>query len=304
MTPRLRAWLLVLSILVLCGVVLGGAYIYRSRNLAPAAMLKRLPRNDSVILYIDVAALRNMGVVDKLFDNASVRQDPEYQSFIQKIDFDFRHDLDTVMAAFAPTGKYMLLRGRFDWRALKDYVISQDGHCNNAVCKMVGSAPDRRISYFPLQRDMMALAVSPDEAASDRMNAVDQRPDAELPNAPVWLMIPGSVLRSGQSFGTGTRIFADKLERAQSAILWIATKGDKLVAKMDVRCNSVADAVQAASDLTKATNLARRVIESENQTPNPADLSGLLTSGKFHNEGTKVLGEWPIEQVFLENMLR
>ena len=70
-----------------------------------------------------------------------------------------------------------------------------------------------------------------------------------------------------------------------------------------MRCENVSDAVQVASELTKATNLVRRVIESEKQTPNPADLSGLLTAGTFHNEGTKVIGEWPIEQVLIENLL-
>ena len=65
------------------------------------------------------------------------------------------------MLAFAPDGKYMLLKGRFDWKSLRGYVRGSDGLCNNSFCRMAGSTPDRRISFFPVQSNLMALAVSP-----------------------------------------------------------------------------------------------------------------------------------------------
>jgi len=279
-----------------------GAFWYRSRTITPAAMLKRMPSSESVVLYLDMAALRRLGVMDRLFDNAKVGQDPEYQRFIQQIDFDFRNDLDTAMLALAPTGKYMLLRGHFDWPALYKYVDGQGGHCNNGMCNMTGSTLERHISFFPLQRGMMALAVAATDGAADRLNSLDQRPDAELPNAPIWLVIPPSVLRSGTDLPAGTKMFADKMQRAQSAIIWIAPSKDQFAAHMDVRCSSISDAVAMASDLTGVTRLLRRMIESENQIPNPADLSGFLTSGTFHNEGAHVVGEWPIQQALIETL--
>ena len=205
--------------------------------------------------------------------------------------------------AFAPNGKYMLLKGRFDWKALNDYATSVGGRCNNAVCNVIGSTPDRHISFFPLQKTLMALAVSPADGAADRMNSVDQRPDAEMPSAPIWLMIPPAVLASKNSLPSGTQMFADKLQRAQMVTISLNGDAKTPAAHMDVRCASVFDAVQIASDLTTVTNLLRRLIESENKTPNPADLSGFLTAGKFHNEGTKVVGEWPIEHALIENLL-
>jgi hypothetical protein len=301
-TPRLRAWLLVLTVLLVCGLMVLVGFWYRSVPITPAAMLKRLPSRDSVILFVDMAQLRRLNVVDALFDNSKVGTDPEYQSFIQKIDFDFRNDLDTAMLALAPDGKYMLLRGRFDWPALSSYVNNQGGHCNNAVCNLVGTTQERRISFFPLQKGLMALAVATTEDAADRMNSVDQRPDPELPNAPIWLMIPSAVLRSGKDLPVGTKMFADKMDRAQSATIWLAGTKDHFSARMGVRCASVSDAVAMASDLTAVTNLVRRVIESENKIPNPADLSGFLTSGVFHNEGSKVIGEWPIQQALIETL--
>jgi hypothetical protein len=279
-----------------------GAFWYRSNPIQPVAMLKRLPSRDSVVLFVDMAKLRRLGVTDTLFDNSKVSQDPEYQSFIQKIDFDFRNDLDAAMLAFAPTGKYLLARGRFDWPAINNYVVSQGGKCNNAVCNLVGSMPDRHISFFPLQKNLMALAVSATEDAADRLNSLDQRANAELPDSPIWLMIPSSVLRSGKDLPVGTKVFADKMERAQSATIWLAGTKDHFAARMDVQCASVSDAVAMASDLTAVTHLLVRMIESENKVPNPADLSGFLTAGTFHNEGTKVIGEWPIQQALMETL--
>ena len=111
-------------------------------------MLKRLPTDDAVVLYIDFGRLRAAAFC-RLLDGSKVGEDPEYQSFVRKTDFDYKQDLDAAMVAFAPKGKYMLLRGRFDWKSLKSYVLASDGRCNNSFCKMAGSTPERRISFLP-----------------------------------------------------------------------------------------------------------------------------------------------------------
>jgi hypothetical protein len=301
-TPRIRAGLLVAVVLAVCGLMLWGAFWYRSRAITPAAMLKRMPADDAVVVFIDFNQLRRSHI-DQLLDNMTVGQDPEYQSFIKKIDFDYRHDLDTAMLTVAPSGKFMLLKGRFDWKALTSYALSVDGRCNNSVCRLVGSTPDRRISFFPLQPNLMALAVSQDESAAEQMQVVRQRPEPELPDAPIWLMIPPGIVNSPQSLPPGTQVFARSLEHAQSVMLWMTADGGAFAAKLSVRCANVQDAVEVASQLTKVTSLLRRMIESENKTPNPADLSGFLTAGSFHNEGTKVVGSWPIQRVLIENLL-
>jgi hypothetical protein len=298
----LRSALLTLVVLVACGLMLWGGVWYRSRTITPVAMLKRLPTEDAVVVFVDFAQLRRYGPVE-LFDKSHVGQDPEYQSFISKIEFDYRQDLDSAMLSFAPKGKFMLLKGRFEWKALKAYVTSVDGKCNNLVCRLVGSTPDRHISFFPLQQNLMALAVSEDESAADRMNQVAPGPDPEVPDAPIWLMIPPAIVRSGQALPEGTQMFARTLERAQAVTLWVAPDRQAYAARLSVRCASVQDAVEMASQLTKVTNLLRELIERENQKPNPADLSGFLTSGSFHNEGTKVVGGWPVSKELLENLL-
>ena len=302
MTPKTRAWLLILLISALCGLTLWGVVWYRSRALSPAAMLRRLPTDDAVVLYIDFSRLRAGGILP-LLDGAKVGEDPEYRDFVRATDFDYKQDLDAALVAFAPKGKYMLLKGRFDWKSLKSYVLDNDGRCNNSVCKMPGSTPEKRISFFPMQSNIMAMAVSDDDVAALRMNDVDPRPDAEIPHAPIWLSIPPSVVKSGQSLPPGTQMFARSLERAQAVTLAIVQEGDHFAAKLNVRCASVTDATALAADLTKTTGLLREMIEREHQKANPADLSGFLTSGAFRSEGARVSGYWRMARALIENLL-
>jgi hypothetical protein len=301
-TPKARAWLLILLTSALCGLALGGAIWYRSRTLSPTAMLKRLPTDDAVVLYIDFSRLRTGGIL-ALLDGSKVGEDPEYQSFVRQTDFDYKQDLDAVMIAFAPKGKYMLLRGRFDWKSLKTYVLGTNGKCNNSFCKMAGSSPEKRISFFPMQSGLMAMAVSEDDVGALRMNTVDARPDAEIPNAPLWISIPPSVVKSGQSLPPGTQMFARSLERAQAVTLAMVPEGDQFAAKLSVRCASSTDTATLAADLNKTTALLRELIEREHQKPNPADLSGFLTSGAFRSEGARVSGYWRIARALIENLL-
>ncbi len=302
MTPKTRAWLLILLISALCGLTLWGVIWYRSRALSPAAMLKRLPTDDAVVLYIDFSRLRAGGIL-QLLAGSKVGEDPEYQSFVQQTDFDYKQDLDAAMVAFAPKGKYMLLKGRFDWKSLIAYVHISGGKCNNSFCKLLGSSPEKRISFFPVQTNLMAMGVSDDDVAALRMSTVNPRGDLEIPNAPIWLSIPPSVVKSGQNLPPGTQMFARSLERAQAVTLAVVPEGDRFAAKLKVRCASVTDATAMAADLNRTTGLLREMIEREHQKANPADLSGFLISGAFSSEGARVSGYWPIARALIENLL-
>jgi hypothetical protein len=286
----------------ICGAAVWGVAAYRSRALQPASLLKRLPISDALVIYLDLGALRRAGILN-LLEGEKVTEDADYQDFVRQTDFDYKQDLDTVLAAFAPSGKYLLLRGRFDWKSLSSYVTSEHGSCYNTLCRMQGSTPERRISFFPLQQTVMALAVADDESAALRMQNAASGPEAEIPNAPVWLSIPNSVLRSAGNLPAGARPFAHSMERARSVFLSFAPDGQRLAARLDVRCENNQDAADLVSQLSRATTMLRQVIENEHHAPNPTDLSGVLTSGSFRNEGTRVFGYWPIERSFVENLL-
>jgi hypothetical protein len=194
-----------------------------------------------------------------------------------------------------------LLRGQFDWKSLRSYVASENGTCYNSLCRMQGSTPERRISFFPLQSNLMALAVSEDESAAIRLEDTVPGPVLEAPDAPVWLSIPASLLRSSD-LPTGTRPFAHAVEQADAVTLSFSPEGKRIAAKLNVRCRTIMDATELAAQLSRATNLLREMLKRNEQPADPAGLSGVLTAGTFRSDGIRVFGYWPIEKSFLDNI--
>lgn len=290
----------VLVCAVIAGAAAGSVWWERARTASPAALMRRLPLENSLLLYADFRALRQAGIL-QLLDGSKAGEEPEYLSFVNQTRFNYKRDLDMVVAAFAPTGKYLLVEGRFDWASLRAYVASEGGECREEICRMTGSAPERRISFFPLRRDLMALAVSPDDSAVVRLNTAAGSPP-EAPDGPLWLEIPVSMLQSGENLPEGTRNFARSLGQAQSVTLTFAPDGKRLAARLKVVCRSDADAADAALQLTRVTALLRDLIAREHQKANPADLSGVLTEGSFHSAGRQAFGYWPLEWSFVDNM--
>jgi hypothetical protein len=297
---RRRVGLVAAAAAILAGVLV--LVWLRGRPLDAAAQLRRLPAADSVIVYVDFDQLRRAGLL-KLLESPKGGEEEEYRKFAERIHLDWRQDLHTAMLALAPSGKYMLVNGRFDWKSLQAYATSSGGDCDGSFCRMSGSARDRRISFFPMRDNLLALAVSTDEMAAKRMTGSAPGPDPELPAAPVWMRIPGSVLKAGEALPNGTRMFARTVDQADFVTLMFVPEGDRLAAKLDVLCRDDQVATAMAAELTRATGLLRDLIEREHATPNPADFSGVLTSGTFRGEGRRVVGHWPIERSFIENLL-
>jgi hypothetical protein len=301
--PKVRSSLLISAIAVVCAAVIGGVFWYRSRALSPAALWKRLPSGDAVVLYIDFEALRRGGIL-QLIDNAKAPEEPDYLKFVQNTGFNYKKDLDGVMAAFGPSGRFILARGRFDWKKLRTYAESEQGKCYNSLCRMTGSTPDRRISFLPIQSGLMALAVSTDDRAAMRLADAGSGPEPQIPDAPVWAMVPPAALRGAEGLPDGTRPFARAVALAESITLSFVAEDSRFALKLDLKCRSDQDAYDASSQLTKVTELLRNMIEREHAKPNAGDLSGVLISGKFSNTGNRVSGSWPIERAFVENLLK
>ncbi len=302
MSFRSRVWPLVVLVAALITAAVWGVVWYRGRPIPTAALIRRLPSRDTMILSVDFDALRRAGILDMLA-GTKAEEDPDYQHFVQKTGFDYSQDLDLALVAFAPDANYMLVRGRFNWGSLHDYARAEGGACINAFCRMTGSTPDRRISFFRIQKGLMGLAVSRDDSAAAFLQGpAPAGPDPEAPSEPVWLSIPTSLLRTG-NLPEGTRMFARSLDKADRVILSFSGGTSQYAAHLDVRCRDERDATEIAAQLAAATARLREMIQQEHQTPNPADLSGVLTSGSFRTEGSKVIGHWTIEPSFVNNVL-
>jgi len=299
-----RAALLIIVVASLCAVAVWGVARLRYRGLRTTAdWLQRLPTRDSAVFYVDFAALRKTGLLEMLAGSKAA-EEPEYRVFVMKTEFDYTRDLDAVLACFTPRAKYLVARGRFDWNSLQSYTREEGGTCRDVVCRMSGSTPERKISFFPLRPDLMGLAVSPDDSAAiDLESRSPQRRALEMPDAPLWVSIPPAMLKTGSDLPAGTRMFARSLEDADDLNIAMAPAGNRFEARLTVQCRSEQQATTLAAQLGNTTIVLRDMIAREHQTPNPNDLSGVLTAGTFNHLGTRVLGSWPIERGFVNSLL-
>jgi hypothetical protein len=116
------------------------------------------------------------------------------------------------------------------------------------------------------------------------------------------MTFPGSLPKSA-NLPNGVSPFARIIENAPSVTLSFVPEGDRLAARLEIRCRNEQEAADVATQLTSTTRLLRAMIEREHQKPSPADFSLVLTSGVFHSEGARLLGSWPIERAFLQHLL-
>lgn len=296
-----RVWLLILLVVTACGGAIWLVSWRRSHSLtAPAAMLSRLPTQDAVVLFIDFDALRRAGIVS-LMSRPKISEEPEYRAFVQSTDFDWKQDLDAAFVSFRPEGTFMLVKGRFDWKKLQSYARQQQGSCYNTLCRMAGSSPNRKISFFPLEKKLMALAVSTDDFAATRLQerALNPRPIAPQPH-PIWISVPSKTLKESDNFPAGTRMFAKAMQDAENIMISVGPSGRQFEATLEVICRSPQDASGLTAQLERATTLLRDMIARERKQPNPNDLSGVLTAGVFGRQDRRVFGRWPIAPGFIE----
>ncbi len=302
MKDKRRARILIAAAAAVCALTLLAAVWLRSRSEgALDRLLRRLPTEGAAVLYVDFAQVRQSGVLALLADS-KMGVEPEYRVFVEQTGFDYKRDLDVALLAFRPKGSYLLLKGRFNWKSLNVYAKRQGGTCHNTFCRMPGSTPQRKISYFPLRQDLMALAVSEDEWAATQLQLSRDAISIPVPDRPVWLYVPGSKLQRVEDFPSGTQLFIRALQASESVVLGVAPQGDGLQATLEVVCRSAHDAEVLQNQLEGITSVLKAIIASENQKPSQKDLSGVLIAGAFSRAENRVTGRWPINRAFLESL--
>lgn len=304
MSFRLHPILLVLLVVAICGGLILGIGVLRDRQAATSqALVAHLPAEDGVILGIDFAALRAAGILSAL-SGSQLAQEPEYKAFVLDTAFNYEQDLDYAAVWFGKDSTYMLLRGRFDWTRFASYVRSGKGECRNSFCRMGGSTPKRNISFFPLTKDVMALAVSSDAwAATNLATLKPERRAMALPSRPLWLLIPASVLNNPDSLPAGVREAAKFMQGADSVVLSLGAAGAGLDLQLEAACRTPESASVLTARLEAASSLLKALNAREKKTPDPGDLSQVFSSGAFRQEQQRVIGRWPIERAVLESIL-
>ncbi len=302
MERRIPPALLILLVALACAVAVLTVARFRAHGRALEDWLARMPAGDTILLYFDVEGLRRLGILEWLA-LSQLGEEPEYRAFVEQTGFDLRQDLQEALVGLHPDGNFFLLRGRFDWGTLARFVRRNGGSCRNSFCRVAGSRPERRISFFPLRPDVMALAVSRDSSAAEQLQvrhaAWLPRP---APKAPVWAAFPSHRLAAAGDLPTGTRLFAKVLAETEHLVFALHPVGDRLELRLEVHCKSPSQARAVLVQLEGLTETLREMIARESKQPNPRDLSGVLTRGVFEQHEARVAAVWPLERPFLESL--
>ena len=247
----------------------------------PRELLSRFPVEDAIVLNVDLAAVRKGGYLPA----SGGPLESEYKQFLDGTGFNYRKDLDAVVASFSKSGNFFIAQGRFNWPKLRDYAVKQGGSCYDQLCRMPGSTPQRRISFLPLNDDTIALAVSTDDLAANRLTKPGDPVRAQIPTAPVWLSVPASVLHDSGALPPGFRLTLSALANTDRIMFTIVPSGNALSVKMDATCRTAEDARILASQLRTLTDR----------------LKDQMAGAKFEEAGIHVNGEWPFSKTLISD---
>jgi hypothetical protein len=296
-----RLTYLILTTGGLCALFLCWSVWRNSRTLTDSEMLKRLPTADAVVLSLNFDALRHSGIFGELV-GSKVMEEAEYQAFVRDSGFDYKRDLDAVLASFTTSENFFVVRGRFDWKRLQSYAKQSGGGCYNELCHMPGSLPERRISFVPLAKDVMGMAVGTSDSAAAQLLQVSAQRAISVPAKPVWVSMPGSALLRSTKSIPGGGLLASSINTVTEIMFTVGAQESNFAARMEAQCRTSQDAVNLNAQLKTLTSVLKGAIERQKKKPDSKDLTGVLTVGQFHQSDRTVYGEWILQKSFLDNL--
>jgi hypothetical protein len=305
---RLKVWVFVgLALVVAVGLAWAIYDRYRPQYETPAELMALLPRSDAVLFYADVRAIRETGLLAKVAGSKAV-EESDYRRFVAETHFDYQKDIDAIAAVSLPAQTFAVVRGTFDWKRLSKYATQHGGKCHNSYCQLPASKQDQWISFFPIRKTVMAIAVSPDPTAAYMLLPRRNAPDIQVPSYAVWVSLPRRVITARTSLPPAAQLLLSAVSEASSVVLGIegAPSGpgtrSKLNLRLDAKCESAAEAAKVEGRLEDLTRMANSLAGKQPGSRSAGDVGTLLSSGTLSRAGDVVKGTWPIRQDFIDSL--
>jgi hypothetical protein len=289
--------------MILGGVLLGAsAYWYYSRPYDARQLVQMLPPDRSSYIYIDVNALRSLGILD-LLAGAKSLEEADYEKFVKDTGFDYRTDLDNVAIAFREGDVYYAAQGRFEWAKLESYAPAHSGKCERFLCSVAGSEPSRDVTYYMPRNGILAVAVSKTSTAGDMVAPGTWRNPPRIENAGIWISVLPIALSDLGKVPALAQPVLMPLAQATSAIFTLnAAQGskDSFELRMQATMKDDAAAKKLADQYTEITNAVAKMLKNDAS----AEFGGMLAAGKFTAQKSEVSATWPVSRTLLESLAK
>jgi hypothetical protein len=304
----------VLVILLLAVASVGAAswWYARARTTAaaefPSDVLALMPGDASMIVYADVAALRDQPLVQRLASMApQVQPGPEYATFIGATGFEYQRDLDRVVLATRsvpnsepPASQTLVIAdGRFDQEKIEAYALrsgkveQRNGH---AVYTTPTATPGKMTAFTFLAAGRVALADGGDissalgERSQAPVDAALQEQISRVAGAPLFLVgKPQAIVPAGGPAGA----FSTPLDGLRWVNLAARPDGDRVLLSAEGVCDSPEQAQQMATTLEFLRGLLRGMLaDPQNSGRLPAEtaqaISQMFQAAQISTDASRV----------------
>jgi hypothetical protein len=269
-----------------------------------ADLIKLLPPGDLTTFYVNVAALRQGGLLH-LFSGITPASEKDYRDFTARTHFDYPRDMDALAGGFNGDEIFFLIRGRFDWDKLRQFAIAHGGSCDDDACRAAGTKPGRWVNFLRIQQDTVALAIGPNSTAADLLRPPGRRLQEYSPGDPVWLSVSPTLFKDPSSLPKPLQIFAVSLQPAESVLLSTGRaerSNEAFTIQLEASFPNSPSADTTCKQLQIQTSMLKLELARENREADPADLTGMLTGGTFQVGNSHVFGSWPVRKELLKAM--
>ncbi len=272
-----------------------GAWFYRTTitGIPRGEQLARLPQSQ-LRLAIDVKALRLSGIINKI--TAKSPEEPDYLQFVKETGFNYKTDLDLVLASYTANETLAFLTGRFEWHAIQQYAAKHGGACKDGICRMPASTPGRHLSFTKIASSLLAFSSSTDSEAVTKLTRSSSAPPSLPPSHPIWFLIPSTLLKDAALPGAA-QMLATALAGTGEILIAIGAANSKYEARLETSTQTPEQAAQIVRELQAATTVLKRTMPA---SPDAQTLSGILSAGAFTSDNAKLTGVWPIEPAFFD----
>lgn len=296
---RLNPWVVAAALILVCAGVAGIAWKLRERPLTPGEVAAYLPPGASPVIAINLVQLRDSGILDVLAGSRA-EEEADYKAFIDMTGFDYRNDLDQLIVAFRGETTFVLLSGRYEWPALREYAKQNGGICQYALCRMDAGDYKRKISFYPVRPGMLALAAGPSEWSAAEIEA---RKPANLAtvdvDSPLMVALDSESLAHPERLPAWLQPWIGLVDGADRVVL-TAGRGGDLELQMRLHCPHREDVPRIEARLKEATAQLRRTMEREGRPVDGKTFPGVLAGGEFKIVGDQLEGHWPMDRDFIQ----